>query len=193
MLVVVGIILILAAILLPAMETAMGRAETTSCLANMRHLGMGLRLYSDDYDGRIVPAMLPHPDALRGICWDVTIQPYINNRMILLCPSDETPRRVHGALCEPHSYGINLALSQVGGYLNSSLDLYSLEDPIGTILLCELNGERYATHGIDWRNGGVDRVAARRHGGGSNFTFADGHAKWMRVEQTLKPDLLWDP
>ncbi|MGC9317274.1 MAG: type II secretion system protein, partial [Armatimonadota bacterium] len=150
MIVVMAIILILAAILLPALEAALGRAEATSCLANMRHLGMAARLYADDYDGRIVPALLPHPAAPKGVCWDVTIQPYLNNRLILRCPSDECPRRLAGALSELHSYGINLALAQVGGYAGSSLMLSEIDDPVGTILLCELNGERFATHGVDY-------------------------------------------
>jgi len=29
------------------------------------------------------------------------------------------------------------------------------------------------------------------HNGGQNYNFADGHAKWMRVEQTLVPKNLW--
>jgi prepilin-type N-terminal cleavage/methylation domain-containing protein/prepilin-type processing-associated H-X9-DG protein len=29
------------------------------------------------------------------------------------------------------------------------------------------------------------------HNGGTNYVFADGHAKWHRIEQTLFPDNLW--
>jgi prepilin-type N-terminal cleavage/methylation domain-containing protein/prepilin-type processing-associated H-X9-DG protein len=32
------------------------------------------------------------------------------------------------------------------------------------------------------------RVATRRHTGGENYIFADGHAKWMRFRQTLNPE-----
>jgi prepilin-type N-terminal cleavage/methylation domain-containing protein/prepilin-type processing-associated H-X9-DG protein len=32
------------------------------------------------------------------------------------------------------------------------------------------------------------RVATRRHTGGENYIFADGHARWMRFQQTLGPD-----
>ena len=34
-------------------------------------------------------------------------------------------------------------------------------------------------------------IALFRHQGGSNYTFADGHAKWQRFEQTLDPNFLW--
>jgi len=192
MIVVIAIILLLSAMLFPVLETALSRAEAVSCISNMRNLGFAARMYADDYDDRIIPAMLPNGAAGR-ICWDMTIQAYVNNEGLLLCPSDENPRRVGGALCAPHSYGINLELAEVGGYLGSSLTLGALEDPIGTVLFCELNGQRYATHGIRHSEGGLERVAIHRHGGGANYTFADGHTKWLRPEATEQPESLWDP
>jgi prepilin-type N-terminal cleavage/methylation domain-containing protein/prepilin-type processing-associated H-X9-DG protein len=36
------------------------------------------------------------------------------------------------------------------------------------------------------------RVKFDRHNGGANYTFADGHAKWMKLEQTIDPtNFLW--
>jgi len=192
MLVVVSIILLLAAMLLPVLESALGRAERTSCLSNLHHLGMAARLYCDDYDERIVPAMLPHLTA-GGVCWDVTLQPYLRNRLILLCPTDETPRRFPGAICEPHSYGINLALAQVGGDMGSSLRLCDIKEPAGTILFCELDGARFATHGVDYDAGGLERVAVRRHGTGANYTFVDSPTKWLQPARTAVPRHQWRP
>ena len=38
----------------------------------------------------------------------------------------------------------------------------------------------------------IVRVQWDRHNGGANYTFFDGHAKWMRLEQTLEPaHFLW--
>jgi prepilin-type processing-associated H-X9-DG protein/prepilin-type N-terminal cleavage/methylation domain-containing protein len=192
MMVVVAIILLLSAMLFPVFETALGRAESLSCLSNMRNLGLAARLYADDYDDAIVPAMLSDGNG-RRVCWDATIQAYVNNRALLVCPTDERPRQLPGTVCHPHSYGINLELAEVGGYVGSSLRLDHLADPIGTVLFCELNGERYCTHGVRYSHDGLARVATRRHGGGSNYTFADGHAKWLRPEATEAPELLWDP
>ena len=136
--------------------------------------------------------MLPHPTEGR-ICWDMTMQPYLNNQALLLCPTDEYPRQVRGALCAPHSYGINLELAEVGGYMGSSLHLAQIEDPIGTVLFCELAGDRFCTHGVRHSEGGLERVAIDRHGNGSNYTFVDGHTKWLRPEATEDPHNLWDP
>jgi prepilin-type processing-associated H-X9-DG protein len=192
MIVVVAIILMLSAMLFPALEAAMGKAEGISCVSNLRNLGIAARLYADDYDGTIVPAMLPH-DTRRRICWDATIQAYVNNPGLLICPSDESPRRLRGALCVPHSYGINLELAEVGGYMGSSMKLTQVEDPIGTILFAELNGARYCTHGVRYSHNGLQVVATRRHGTGANYGFADGHARWLLPQATEEPELLWDP
>lgn len=192
MMVVVAIIMVLAAMLFPVFEAAMGKAEATSCVANLYHLGMAARLYSDDYDDRIVPARLPGVGRTT-ICWDVSIQPYLHNRLILLCATDESPRRLPNALCELHSYGINLELAEVGGYLSSALCMGDLADPASCVLFCELNGERFATHGVSYDVDGLSRVALRRHGNGANYTFADGHTKWLLPERTEQPDNLWYP
>jgi prepilin-type N-terminal cleavage/methylation domain-containing protein/prepilin-type processing-associated H-X9-DG protein len=38
----------------------------------------------------------------------------------------------------------------------------------------------------------ITRVKWDRHTGGANYTFADGHAKWLRFEQTLDPNnFMW--
>src|SRR5215470_8033950 len=52
LLVVIAIIAILAAILFPVFSQAREAARKTSCLSNMRQMGMATRLYMQDYDER---------------------------------------------------------------------------------------------------------------------------------------------
>jgi prepilin-type N-terminal cleavage/methylation domain-containing protein len=52
LLVVIGIIGILAALLLTALNSATNRARRTTCLNNLRQIALGVRLYSDDANDR---------------------------------------------------------------------------------------------------------------------------------------------
>ena len=53
LLVVIAIIAILAAILFPVFAQAREKARETSCISNLKQIGLALRMYSQDYDERL--------------------------------------------------------------------------------------------------------------------------------------------
>lgn len=54
LLVVIAIIAILAAVLLPVLQAAKQRAETATCLNNLRQMGMGVHMYAADNSDEVI-------------------------------------------------------------------------------------------------------------------------------------------
>ena len=84
LLVVIAIIAILAAILFPVFARAREKARQTSCLSNLKQLGLAWTMYAQDYDEQFpFDAYIgnPHPMLCTGL------YPYVKNRNIFYCPS----------------------------------------------------------------------------------------------------------
>lgn len=80
LLVVIAIIAILAAILFPVFAQARAKARATSCLSNVKQMGLAFQMYVQDYD-ETTPSG-------RGGGWEwwTELMPYIKNIDVLYCP-----------------------------------------------------------------------------------------------------------
>jgi prepilin-type N-terminal cleavage/methylation domain-containing protein/prepilin-type processing-associated H-X9-DG protein len=110
LLVVIAIIAILAAILFPVFAQAREKARQTTCLSNQKQIGLGILMYSQDYDELYPLAKIQSvaggawsggyvttpPDwrtptaanvAFRSLFWANSIQPYLKNGDLYKCPS----------------------------------------------------------------------------------------------------------
>ncbi len=86
LLVVIAIISVLAAILFPVFSQAREKARQTSCISNIKQIGLAAVLYSQDYDELVAPAEM-RPFTNLPITWAQILYPYTKNDQIQRCPS----------------------------------------------------------------------------------------------------------
>ena len=101
LLVVIAIIAILAALLLPALSKARGRAEGISCLNNTRQLTLAWQIYADDFN-----SLLPYNLGMVGSSFRTNLN-WVNNVMTWDLSSDNTnPATITGASLGPYVGGV---------------------------------------------------------------------------------------
>ncbi len=186
LLVVIAIIAILASILFPVFAQAREKARQTSCLSNLRQVGVGLRIYAQDYDDTHIRVY--YTSAWR---WHQALQPYLKSIDILRCPSA-------AALVDPYSglplcYGLNASSYTPG---DASTFWYALPDaaivePASLIQVADShNNTVNPVTGSYYVGGGAPfiepvRYVAYRHLGRFNALYADGHAKALLTTTPL--------
>src|ERR671917_195604 len=86
LLIVIAIIAILASILFPVFARARENARRSSCMSNLKQIGLGIMQYTQDYDEA-------YPQIYAGgwagtYRWTDSVQPYIKSTQVFNCPSD---------------------------------------------------------------------------------------------------------
>ena len=182
LLVVIAIIAILAAILFPVFARAREQARKSSCLSNIKQLGLGMLMYLQDYDerfpnGRYVAGGAGGPlndgnivhngwawmvdnnwrgQVTSGIYHRDIVGPYIKNDQLWICPSEERTDTWS-------SYNLKMYIYWYGPKLSQ----YSVPAQ------CVMYHEEEANHGDPKRVNSNDRRSQHQ------VCFVDGHAKFI--------------
>ena len=112
LLVVIAIISILAAILFPVFARARENARRTSCLSNLKQMGLAAMQYAQDYDESYPKGSIagsnPYPDGpgwLGGLwLWPQVLYPYHKSRQVFRCPSSSV-NLTHSSGAPTPTYG----------------------------------------------------------------------------------------
>jgi prepilin-type processing-associated H-X9-DG protein len=93
LLVVIAIIAILAAILFPVFAQAREKARQAGCLSNLKQVGLGMQMYTQDYDENLPYVAVYgnttqlHQQGYSWAQWVKWIEPYVKNKGVYDCPS----------------------------------------------------------------------------------------------------------
>lgn len=191
LLVVIAIISILAAILFPVFARARESARRASCLSNQKQIGLGVMQYLQDYDGHY---MVQDETATPEYFWYEPLQPYIKSDQLFRCPSKSPDSS--GAVSDYLINGLVAHGDSDAVFQNPSEQIILSEraDGLGDIdyhpwgaggvapsVAAPDSAEYNATLDSSGNTiSGTTVIDPHRHFDGSNYLFADGHAKWLK-------------
>jgi prepilin-type N-terminal cleavage/methylation domain-containing protein/prepilin-type processing-associated H-X9-DG protein len=183
LLAVTAIVAILAGILFPTLARCRRAAQQRVCVSNLRQIGMGLRMYMQDYDGTFPMGAYPQPPS--PIAWHVSwhdeLMNYLGGRELLFCPL--APSGVGYRF----SYGCN---PWVSSWVSAARE-NQIEDSTRTVYATEKQDGDWPAHPPSLRGTKHYQPLAARHDGYLSVVFCDGHARSLPVEQADGPSAIW--
>ncbi len=136
LLVVVAVIGILAALLMPAVLSALKSATAAHCKSNLKQIGTGYLVYIREHDGFMAPTGSPSGSPPhRFAYWYKAITPTVTDDGIFMCPAKGMVKIGYGInhiWCGPDQiYGEGTAMN------NRSKEYETVRNPSATLIVCD--------------------------------------------------------
>ncbi|MCK5804174.1 MAG: prepilin-type N-terminal cleavage/methylation domain-containing protein [Lentisphaeria bacterium] len=183
--VVCAIIVILAAMLLPALGQATEKAKSIQCVSNLGQCSLALAAYIDENDEYLPPAWTGtgqppcFPIFLESFLSDDPFPSPLSSESVLACPSE---KKHHKDLSD---YGCSFTHVVLPDGATLRLPDFSRPEELAALL----DAKDYSTGTGTWTAACPDCPSspfaagswASRHSGGDNMLYLDGHARWFRL------------
>jgi prepilin-type processing-associated H-X9-DG protein len=173
---------------------------------DLKQLGLSVTMFADDNEG-YYPSRGNSATSTSNH-WPLLLVDYYVDTKILYCPSDVANPKNNGdstsfaALKAKRSYifnGFNDYFKGFPGSAETKMPESAIKESSETVLFGEKDGEVSGHWWMDyWMGDDYSELDQTRHnklskggGGGSNYAFADGGARYLRFGQSLDPINLW--
>ena len=121
-------------------HTPKDKMEATTCLSNMRQLGLAMMMYTQDYDNTLPPLK-------DNVHVQKLLFPYLKNKSLFTCPTTKT------------AYQVNSALTSKKTRKGQGIRLATILNPAQTVIFYETKPHADGQRSIGYLDGHAKREA----------------------------------
>ena len=207
LLTVISIILILAAILIPALNKAKETVKRVSCASNMKQILVVAKYYESDYNDYLIPACGGYQDSSGLNCWYSSLTLYLQTpgytdikrkNSVYFCKSNQSEISIGNPLYHVSNYSWNrncgniVPGTPVGAWNSRQPKSFEIKRPSAFCMITDgatsatamVSAYRIYENQVDIMNI-TNYMLSNIHNKGDNLGFNDGHIDFFKRGKTF--------